>query len=437
MYRSNWRVSVDQIFSLSLYIFVLYAFLPIIRVFPLPIRMAIRVLPELLMLIVVILRMDVRLWGSYIGIMIFAVVIAIVRSASYANAIEESVLMNCVQSVVYWHTITQGYYVYRYFDANRCKKLFRTIIILVSISAITTILGNIIWPSASRDKLEQYYLYNVGGYAFIYSIAFILPWVLYARQNAGIFPFSKKTLTAIAILLFACVVLSQFMTAAFVSAMALLIVGKGKSISKTTIIVVCLGVVFFLLEDFLWELLNQLGTLAGQWGLVDLAERLKGIYLLAKEGETYGNVLARTHLYKISWNHFLKNPIFGLFATTAFNRSPSLTTTQMLNMSVASVNAVGKHSDIIDLLGAGGLVAFVPFVMVICNFFKRFNKHVINPSLKHVFFVVFCQYIVYGIFDHAFSCFDVALAVFLLSMIARKIKNEADINAAKNKEEHA
>lgn len=420
--RRNFHISANELFCFSLYVFVIYALFPLVRSLPMGIRALFRGLPELMLIVVILLKKDAKLFINYIWVTIAAVFIAIVRSSVWANGIEESVFANCLSSVLYWHCITQGYYVCRFLDGDKAKKILRMAVGMISFSSLTTILGNLIWSEATRDATGIYYKYNVGAYSFVYCLAFVLPWVLYARENKGLLPQSKKFLTVVAVEILVCIFVGQYMTALLVALMSVLVIGKRKSIKKTIGVFALLLVLIILLYQPMLMLLNAVSVWVGNAGFASLEERIHGMYILLKGSKIYGDVGARVHLYSISLRHFFENPMLGLFAKTATSRSPYYKTSQLLNMSIESVNAVGQHSDIIDLLGGGGLVAFIPFLALLASHAKRFFSGVSDKPLKHAFFVVMIQYVAYGIFDHSFSCFDVALAVFLVPMLVRKVR---------------
>ena len=85
------------------------------------------------------------------------------------------------------------------------------------------------------------------------------------------------------------------------------------------------------------------------------------------------------------------------------------------------VNSVGQHSDIVDLLGGGGILCFIPFVLVMRYYWKNVRSHIKNNVLLTYAFIGFLQYLIYGIVDHSFSCVDVALVVFILMPLLSKL----------------
>ena len=77
---------------------------------------------------------------------------------------------------------------------------------------------------------------------------------------------------------------------------------------------------------------------------------------------TGGNLVTRQELHAISWRSFFQNPLFG-------------------------TSVVGNHSSLIDRLGGMGLLAFIPFVMIIITSFKRL-KGLYRTKLTRVFFLL-------------------------------------------------
>lgn len=77
---------------------------------------------------------------------------------------------------------------------------------------------------------------------------------------------------------------------------------------------------------------------------------------------TGGTIIARQNLHDISWNSFFQNPLFG-------------------------TSVVGLHSSLVDRFGGMGLVAGLPFVMILISFIKRMVKMYDTRTAKIFFWI--------------------------------------------------
>lgn len=188
------------------------------------------------------------------------------------------------------------------------------------------------------------------------------------------------------------------------------------------VLAILLFLIFLFIEP-ISRVLNELSVLAGNRGMSDLQERLYGLYSLLATGNRTGDVGARLYLYQLSITHFINNPLLGVVGTLGFTRAQYVPVVAILN-DYSNTLFVGRHSDIVDLLGGGGLIVFVPFLAIMIWFFKTVRRNAKNTeSLKYVF-VAYIMFFVYGLFDHSFSCGDVSFTFFVLVPMLTKLELE-------------
>lgn len=395
------------------------------------VRLFFRTMPFMLLTIAVVLKRSMKMWKVYVLINVFSVLIAAVRSLVYANGIVESIPTNIANSVLYWSCLIEGSYALFFFEDHRARKVLRLSLLLLAITSMTTFIGEIAYPGAVRLSIGQdaeykYFLFNMGAYSYIYALVFVPVIIFFLIRTYGTFGkiVPKYYLYIILALVFANILLSQFMAALAVAFIGFIAIGNNKRVTPLLVSISVVMIVAYVFMQPLALLVGHLAAWVQQIGMESLHERLNGLSQLMLIGNTYGDISARFVLYQISITHFLRNPLLGLMGTNGFQRAAHYSTHQILfTMDPSSVIAVGQHSDILDLLGGGGLVAFLPFALVIRWLSKTVRKTSVNNlySLKFIF-IGFLQYVVYGIVDHSFSCVDVALAVFVLLPLICKLK---------------
>lgn len=421
----KFKLNSSSLLALAIYIQVIYAFLPIIRVSPYIIKFCFRAIPFALLFISVAICDSIKMIKEYLLIMLFAVFIGFSRSLVYANGIVDSYLTNIMGSLLYWSCVAEGLFVLRFLNNYQAIKIIKTSIVLIMISSFTSIIGAIRTPGAIRHTTSMettefaYYKFNVGAYSYVFALVFMLVIFYYLiRYNDTTRIFSKRLLVVITIEVVVNIILSQFMTAIAVALVSVLAFVSSKNTKRIVVTLVIIALLFVLLRGPIAILLYKAVTFASNRGMSELAERLYGIYTILTTGSVSGgDVGARLYLYRISLNHFKNNPLLGLIGELGFTRAEHHSVSWLLNnaSSFNRIMAVGQHSDIIDLLGGGGIIGFFPFILVLRSFWRKIKQFAIDnkSSLKYVMIGII-QYIVYGVFDHSFSCTDVALVLFIL-----------------------
>ncbi|MBE6133384.1 MAG: O-antigen ligase family protein [Erysipelotrichaceae bacterium] len=407
------RQRVEFLVIATIFLYLLYAFFPFVRAFPYPIRAVIRVLPEILLFVSVILCMRVSILGHYLLYTLFAIFLALVRSIVYANGIVENVFVNIINSIMYWHCLSIGEIAIRYVSKKHTYSLFIVSLVLVVLSSFTTAVGNVLIPEATRYSANfeevdfKYYIFNIGAYSFIYSLAFysllLLGAVFYMRRR------NRLLRLAVLAICFVCLIASQFMTAIliFVATTIAFIIVKMKWKGRFAFIAILL-----LLVIFSRQIIEFAIFVSREINFGSLVERFEGVYNLLFSSDSTGDVSARIHLYMISITHFLKNPLLGLMGIVGFNRIEYIITDDLLNRDYSSVIAVGHHSDIIDLLGGNGLITLLLFLIVLVGFALTIVRKIRSKRMRATYFVIIIAFLVYGIFDHALSCLDVSFVIF-------------------------
>ena len=235
------------------------------------------------------------------------------------------------------------------------KFVFVSIIVYV-ITAITTFIGVLRFPGASRllaaDPLAhlKFYPLNIGGFDFIYSLVLLHPLAVYLLRKL------KRTHYAIpfSIIALGCIIVCEYTMAVILYIISLLayllpidmnpVAAKRRMrniVIASVILIVFVPLIFSFLSKI--EFLGSVGE-----KLFDISSLLQGETVQEESG-----VAIRQNIYLKSWNAFLERPIIGskLYGTPT----------------------VGGHSYILDTLGNWGVMGLV-VVLLLFNRLRIFYK---------------------------------------------------------------
>lgn len=129
--------------------------------------------------------------------------------------------------IIVWYPVVFSRYILAKKDNNYNKLVFLLIVFCMLITGVTTILGQLRYPMASRllagggarSELEVYSRMNIGGYSYVYSSVLVIPYLMYigfSRKKDYLKLFSILCLFAIPVVAFA-VFLSQYYLAIILS----------------------------------------------------------------------------------------------------------------------------------------------------------------------------------------------------------------------------
>jgi len=234
--------------------------------------------------------------------------------------------------------------------------------IAILITMITTIIGTIIYPDASRyiatvekanDPLLRTYNYvNLGGYEFVYTCILLYP--------AVIFAFKQRKLHLVFAVIASVLVLFLTLNSGYTTAFLLWIASTAtfflpRNISKRTVLILLIvTIVAFIIFFALFS--------ASMKGLAKLIDNEDIAYRLeALAGGSEGIRASdddRIALYEKSLNAFIKSPLIGNILYTGSNN--------------------GGHSFVLDFAAQYGLVGvallIVMYRLVFVRFYKPFER---------------------------------------------------------------
>ncbi len=272
-----------------------------------------------------------------------------------------------------------------YLMRNCSKKTLKRIIILICLSyfitAITTYIGNQIFPLASRtlatlgqdDETLMYDTYmkmNIGGFNFTYTLVLITPILMYMIRNKKIFFIIGVALIAIFSVV---IVTTEYTTALLSFAMTVIcLIFMRKKFGWKIVALILTGVILFVFV-FDQYILPYLENFIGVFESEAIDTRLLELSKFTTNQASYeGDIGSRWELYNMSWESFYDSPIIG-----------------------SSDAKVGGHSYVFDNLGKFGVVGL--FGMIIM--FRHINKSFYKPFKKSD---------IYG-----YVCFSLGLAIML------------------------
>lgn len=205
-------------------------------------------------------------------------------------------------------------------DIKLCKSLCFCLYVSFLVTTITTITGNMLFPHASRmmatgmadnpDLLNQYYRYNIGGFDFIYSVALLIPIMVYIIKNY------RKYRYPLLLLVFTSVYsiyISEYTTALLISLLGLSCLLMSSTITKYHLKLYFIAIAIFAL--FFYTVIPViLNAIADMLGSDEISVRLHDIsdMILGKDIGTDSDIATRQNIYMNSFMGFLENPIVGI-----------------------------------------------------------------------------------------------------------------------------
>ncbi|MBR4761808.1 MAG: hypothetical protein IK086_04155 [Clostridia bacterium] len=261
------------------------------------------------------------------------------------------------KSMLFIMPVIIGYY---YIDYKpECLSLFsKALMLALVITAVTTVIGLIRFPEASRilatiatsddEENIRFSWNNIGGYDFIYTCVLLYPMLILAYKLGRI---NRIVFFAAFLLLLTLVILSEYTTALLLFLISTILFFAGKRLNESQLLI--FGIVAFWVVLLFWDFFSQfLIWLADLFKSDILTERLtalaNGITGLENSESN------RIELYRMSLNAFWSSPFFGrIFGS------------KMLG---------GGHSFILDSLADYGILGGITIVLTYRNVYRRFFK---------------------------------------------------------------
>ena len=343
---------------------VLVSFIPALGYYsPTSINIASVLLLYVLVFSMMGIQKSLRTLGRYLPLFFMLIVDLLFGYQGKMSSL--AVFVYLIMQALLWPLLVEG------LKAGDYRKLARNILVLIVISyiitSVTTIVGNIAYPGASRalarlaaqDDAETAYMYqsfNIGGVEFVYQLVLLVPLLIYVIRCSK---FWGKLLAVAILVIFAAVIyISEYTTALIFALLAfiLFLIPKGfssKQLLRMGIVVALIAFVLVYVID-IFSIVSNLVEGSG------VAERLQDVSNMVhgKKIDSSGDLDARGSLWSESVNNFLSSPIWG-------------------------TGKSGGHSYLLDHLGMFGLIgALLQYVL-----FKKMNVLAIRPYKGSPFYI--------------------------------------------------
>lgn len=284
------------------------------------------------------------------------------------------------------------------------KKILNYCLILMLITSLTTIIGCLKYPSAPRllagratsDESSLFRRINIGGYEFVYGITLFVPFIIYLI-NKTTSKVSKLLYIIFLVIILITVTVSQYATALVLS-MSFLIISITiffmNSKKSQIIIIFILGITLvLLLSGAMVKILCQFRDFLLDYKMNIVSARIDEIIRFIGSGDWNGTSSTREDLRMQSLNVFLKSPLYGC---------------------LFEPQALGGHSEFLDIMGAGGMIGITMFIIPVMNYIKM----IISCSKKKLFnIIIFFElfmFILLAYVNTLFTSPNIALSFFLI-----------------------
>jgi len=313
--------------------------------------------------------------------------------------------------VLFWMPLWYSFYFVKKAELN--KKLLVVILVMEAFVLISTLIGLIQYPLASRNlastvnTLDIYYKMNIGGYDFIYGLVIMLP-TLAILLNFKSYTLVIKTFIFLGII---CIFISQYSTAVLFTTLFIVYLAFRKIFKDKTAIMFIYILVLLLLLLIITPvgIYSNVASFFYYFNINAIGDKFLDLYYLISKGQIIGTVLDRFEKYNKSIIAFLSNPIIG--------------------SASSSFNVIGGHAEILDILGSTGLLGIYIFYNIVAKYFNIIKKNIFNvKEMTYVKSVLFA-FILLGFLNTFLNSPLISINVFLLpTLIISLLKNRDYLN---------
>ena len=226
----------------------------------------------------------------------------------------------------------------------------------------------------------------------------IFPLCLLFKRKDGF----RKFLVLLSVILFFYVVIkTEVTTSFFISIISILLVlfyrpnRKSQSVLSFSVLLIIVMVLYYS-----GAMISIVEFLLPYFDGSTIAFKLNDIHDSLLEGKLTGDTLTgRTDYHGMSINAFLSNPVIGSMP-------------------------VGGHSKILDTLGAMGLLAFIPYIMIIISTLKYYTKRVSQSVDMRVY--LFVSFLLASVFLYTKGIFGAPGYLFMFVIVPATIMTLQD-----------
>lgn len=200
--------------------------------------------------------------------------------------------------------------------------------------------------AALHDKGEVLAVPGLPGYSLMHAYTLFVPLICYLWKVLNGW---KKWAALVGLLVLCFVIYSTFVTTSLILMTVVLVFAvfySDKNILLLWMLTMFGGIVLYILYEFGF-FISVIDWVMPAFEGTAVEPKLFDIKASMLQGElTGGTITGRQNLHAISWNSFFQNPFFG-------------------------TSIVGGHSSLIDRFGGMGVLAGIPFLMIIVSFIRQ------------------------------------------------------------------
>lgn len=343
-------------------------------------------------------------------LMVMAVLFVIIQFwGVYRN---QDFIMWMIDGVIVWLPCLIALYIRGCGNTGFIKKYLQMTVVVMTITSVTTIIGLVMYPEASRELASgteifdttEYTIRNIGGYEHIYALVVLLPFILWLIKNTDRFARIVNILCMIINLY--CIYKSQY-TIAIVAAVAILMLLFLQKYKKVSIILFSVLAIVLLvggtsIMDFLS---NVFRVFSENIGLDYVKDRLLQVSQLLKGVAVHTETSAdRIEYYQKCWELFLKKPIWGN------------------NFSLYSDDNISGHSMILDVMSGLGLIGLGSVICIFGHSLKVLIKEKVE-SYSSTVVITWIAFILISILNPS-GFMPIFMVIFVGSVCIQRLEKQ-------------
>ena len=217
-----------------------------------------------------------------------------------------------------------------------------------------------------RDRNDLGDIFGLPSYTLMHAYTYLVPGLLYGfRKSRGWHKWAFLAITALTIYIINATYTTTVLILAIICVIVAILYRNRSGVLSFLPILIIFGMVFFIIQSGTFDSILQKTSEFYEGTAV--SGKIKDFRVSLEKGElTGGSVEGRENAHQISWDNFFENPIWG------------------------GGNA-GEHSVLIDRLGSGGLLLFIPFILIFISIAKTYHKKIKTPQARYFFYLgLFC-----------------------------------------------
>lgn len=315
-----------------------------------------------------------------------------------------------LNGMIVWLPCLVALYVKQSGGEKFVKKYLQTYIIITTVTSVTTLIGLVRYPTASRELASgteihdttKYTLQNIGGYEHIYTLVVLIPIIIWTIRNTYK-AWRTINIGCLLINLF-CIFKSQY-TIAIIVAIITLLVSFLKKYKKILVTVLAALVILLLIDrgvgvSFFSQVFlyfsKHIGAEYVGDRLLQVSQLLEGAVVSTQTST------ARIDHYRHCWQGFINSPIWGN------------------NMGQFAENNISGHSMALDIMAGLGLIGLASTLAIFRKSFEIVFRAV-GKKISSTILITWLTFIAVSILNPS-SFMTVYMAIFAGCMCIQRLE---------------